>query len=109
MFGIFYQCFARKIHPPKAKTADLQAFRELARSLQTSWHRQTVADGFQTSALVRETIMFSFDTSDLQRFAVSTIGALILSTACIVAAAGPVRAAEPTPQATVPVAAQTNA
>ena len=42
--------------------------------------------------------MFNFDISDLQRFAVSMVGALILSTVCIVAAAGPVRAAEPAPQ-----------
>ena len=36
--------------------------------------------------------MFRFDATDLQRFAISLIGALILSTACIVGAAGPVRA-----------------
>lgn len=48
--------------------------------------------------------MFGFDTSDLQRFAVSMIGAFILSTACIVAAAGPVRAAEPAPQVQIAAA-----
>lgn len=38
--------------------------------------------------------MFSFDTSDIQRFTVSTIGALVLSAACVISAVGPVRAAE---------------
>jgi hypothetical protein len=36
--------------------------------------------------------MFSFDHTDLQRFAVSTLGALILSAACIISAVGPARA-----------------
>jgi hypothetical protein len=37
--------------------------------------------------------MFSFDTSDTQRFVVSLIGALILSTACVFSAVGPAKAA----------------
>jgi len=32
--------------------------------------------------------MFAFDRIDVQRFAVSSIGALILSTACLVGASG---------------------
>lgn len=38
--------------------------------------------------------MFAIDATDIQRFAVSSIGALILSTACIVAAVAPAKAAE---------------
>lgn len=45
--------------------------------------------------------MFSFDTTDLQRIAVSSVGALILSTACILGSTGPVRAAEPNAPLTV--------
>ena len=41
--------------------------------------------------------MFAFDKKDFQRFAVSTIGAITLSAACVVAAVGPVRAGVPTP------------
>jgi TonB family protein len=37
--------------------------------------------------------MFHFDTSDIQRVAVSAIGALLLSTACVVGAVGPAKAA----------------
>ena len=77
--------------------SDSSAFRELARSLQICRHRHNIG-GWVPGIRVQETIMFSFDTSDLQRFAVSMIGALILSTACIVAAAAPVRAAEPASQ-----------
>lgn len=43
--------------------------------------------------------MFAFDKSDLQRFAVSSVGALLLSAACVVAAVGPARAAEVAPHA----------
>ncbi|SDD21483.1 hypothetical protein SAMN05444678_110120 [Sphingomonas sp. YR710] len=52
--------------------------------------------------------MFAFDKSDLQRFAVSSVGALILSTACIVGAVGPARAAELAPHAaaSAPAASQ---
>lgn len=53
--------------------------------------------------------MFAFDKSDLQRFAVSSVGALILSTACVVGAIGPARAAELAPLSPVaqaPVAPQ---
>ena len=35
-----------------------------------------------------------FDKTDLQRIATAAVGALVLSAACIVGAAGPVRAAE---------------
>lgn len=39
--------------------------------------------------------MFAIDKTDLQRFAVSAVGALALSTASILAAVGPARAATP--------------
>lgn len=39
--------------------------------------------------------MFNFDRTDFQRVAVSAMGALIVSTACITAAVGPARAAAP--------------
>ncbi|NIJ07475.1 hypothetical protein FHS31_001071 [Sphingomonas vulcanisoli] len=38
--------------------------------------------------------MFTFDKKDFQRFAVSTVGAVILSAACVIAAVGPVHAAD---------------
>ena len=38
--------------------------------------------------------MSTFDKKDLQRFAVSTVGAIILATTCVVAAVGPVHAAD---------------
>jgi hypothetical protein len=38
--------------------------------------------------------MFAIDTTDIQRFAISSIGALILSTTCIAAAVSPAKAAE---------------
>lgn len=38
--------------------------------------------------------MFRFDAIDFQRIAVSSIGALVLSVACIVGAVGPARAAD---------------
>ncbi|MFS0736719.1 hypothetical protein ABC347_06695 [Sphingomonas sp. 1P06PA] len=41
--------------------------------------------------------MFNFDRSDFQRVAVSAMGALIVSTACVTAAVGPARAAAPAP------------
>lgn len=41
--------------------------------------------------------MFAFDKKDFQRFAVSTIGALTLSAACVAAAVGPVHAGAPSP------------
>lgn len=41
--------------------------------------------------------MFSFDTTDIQRFAVSLIGALVLSTACVLSAVGPAKAASASP------------
>ena len=37
--------------------------------------------------------MFSFDKTDFQRFAVSTVGALALSATCVIAAVGPAKAA----------------
>ncbi len=37
--------------------------------------------------------MFTIDTSKIQRFAISSFGALILSTACVVGAVGPAKAA----------------
>jgi hypothetical protein len=40
--------------------------------------------------------MFKFDTSDMQRFAVSAVGALAVSAATLFVAAGPVKAATPT-------------
>lgn len=45
--------------------------------------------------------MFNFDTSDIQRIAVSSIGAIALSAACVIAAAGPVKAATPNAPLTV--------
>ena len=41
--------------------------------------------------------MFAFDKKDFQRFAVSTVGAIVLSTACVVAAVGPAHAGSPAP------------
>lgn len=38
--------------------------------------------------------MLTFDKKDLQRFVVSTVGAIILATTCVVAAVGPVHAAD---------------
>lgn len=38
--------------------------------------------------------MFNFDTTDFQRIAVSSTGALLLSAACVLGAVSPVRAAE---------------
>jgi hypothetical protein len=45
--------------------------------------------------------MITFDKSDLQRLAISGVGALALSAACLVAAVGPARAATVAPAATV--------
>lgn len=45
--------------------------------------------------------MFNFDTSDIQRFAVSSIGAIALSAACVIGAAGPVKAATPNTPLTI--------
>jgi hypothetical protein len=39
----------------------------------------------------------SINRTDLQRFAISAIGALLLSATCIVSAVGPARAAERAP------------
>lgn len=39
--------------------------------------------------------MFSFDKVDMQRFAVSSLGALALSAACVIGAVGPAKAASP--------------
>jgi len=39
--------------------------------------------------------MFSLDVTDIQRLAVSSVGAILLSTACIVGAVGPAKAATP--------------
>lgn len=41
--------------------------------------------------------MFSFDKKDLQRLAVSTVGALTVSAACVMAAVGPAHAGAPAP------------
>jgi len=41
--------------------------------------------------------MFKLDKIDMQRIAVSAVGALILSTACVVSAVGPAYAAVPAP------------
>jgi hypothetical protein len=49
-----------------------------------------------------------FDKIDLQRIAVSSIGALILSTASIVAVAGPAKAAPFAPIAVTQIASSTN-
>ena len=38
--------------------------------------------------------MFNFATIDLRRIATAAVGALVLSTACVVAAVGPARAVE---------------
>ena len=53
--------------------------------------------------ILRATIMFTFDKTDLQRITVSTVGAVILSTICVFGAVAPVRA-DTTPQAVVQVA-----
>lgn len=45
--------------------------------------------------------MFTFDKHDLQRFAVSSVGAVALSAACIFGVAGPVRAATPNAPLTI--------
>ncbi|WP_380874867.1 hypothetical protein ACFB49_01840 [Sphingomonas sp. DBB INV C78] len=45
--------------------------------------------------------MLSFDAIDLQRIAVSSAGALLLSAACVIGAVGPARAAEPNAPLTV--------
>src|SRR3982751_1690875 len=46
---------------------------------------------------VREMTMFTFDGKDLQRFAVSAVGAVAISAAFLVAAAGPAKAERPAP------------
>jgi len=48
---------------------------------------------------VRETKMFKFDKSDLQRVAASAVCALVLSTTMVVSAVGPARAIEMSPVA----------
>ena len=45
--------------------------------------------------------MFNFDKTDLQRFAVSSVGAVALSAACILGVSAPVRAATPNAPVTV--------
>jgi hypothetical protein len=50
--------------------------------------------------------MFVLDKIDLQRIAVSSVGALILSTACVFGAVGPARAATVAPQSPAVAPAQ---
>lgn len=45
--------------------------------------------------------MFNFDTTDFQRIAVSSAGALLLSAACVIGAVSPARAAEPNAPLTI--------
>ena len=47
--------------------------------------------------------MFNFDKSDIQRVAVSSVGAIALSAACIIGVAGPARAATPAAPAALTV------
>jgi TonB family protein len=69
----------------------------LARSLLWGLHHRAKRIG--KPAKVQEIIMFS--TSDIQRMAVSAIGALLVSTSFIVATVAPAKAAEPNAPLTI--------
>jgi hypothetical protein len=66
-------------------------FSSLARLLQSFWQRRAIRYGKDFK--VQETSMFTFDKSDFQRFMVAAVGALALTAASVVAAAGPAKAA----------------
>jgi hypothetical protein len=51
----------------------------------------------QSNRQVQEDKMIKFDKTDVQRMVVSTLGAFALSATCILAAAGPVKAADLAP------------
>jgi hypothetical protein len=51
----------------------------------------------QRGTRFRETIMFNFDISDIQRITVAAVGALILASTFVGAAVAPARAVETSP------------
>jgi hypothetical protein len=66
-------------------------FSSLARLLQSFWQLRAIRYGEDFK--VQDIIMLTFDKSDFQRFMVAAVGALALTAASVIAAAGPAKAA----------------